>query len=98
MKQNERRVVGSNESTPHKWPWTVQLIYTETRIHRCGATILSDDIVIIAAHCFFRSKTDAKPNEYQYFHHNPARYTVLIGGEEICSGESYNVRNMSGFL
>ncbi|VDK81171.1 unnamed protein product [Litomosoides sigmodontis] len=80
--QNERRVVGGNESTPHIWPWTVQLVYTETKIHRCGAALLSDDIVITAAHCFSRSR-------------NPARYAVLIGGHEIGSGESYKIRNIS---
>ncbi|KAM3720072.1 Plasminogen [Dirofilaria immitis] len=80
--QNERRVVGGNESAPHIWPWNAQLIYTETKIHRCGAAILSDDIVITAAHCFSRSR-------------NPARYTILIGGHEIGSGKSYHIRNIS---
>ncbi|KAK6113897.1 Trypsin family protein [Brugia pahangi] len=53
----QRRVVGGNESTPHVWPWTVQLIYAETKIHRCGAALLSDDIIITAAHCFSRRFT-----------------------------------------
>ncbi|VDN05469.1 unnamed protein product [Thelazia callipaeda] len=79
---SKRRVVGGNESEPHVWPWTAQLIYTETKIHRCGAAILANDIVITAAHCFSRSR-------------NPNRYEVLIGGHELGSGESYTIRNIS---
>lgn len=44
----------SSEALPNLWPWTGQLIYSETKIHRCSATVVSDDMVITAARCFSR--------------------------------------------
>ncbi|XP_064477225.1 chymotrypsin B-like [Ornithodoros turicata] len=48
------RVVGGQEAVPHSWPWqvSVQLKVSEPLDHFCGGTIISNQWIISAAHCF----------------------------------------------
>jgi secreted trypsin-like serine protease len=43
------RIVGGKEAKPNSWPWQVQIRYNGG--HYCGASLLSNDWIITAAHC-----------------------------------------------
>jgi secreted trypsin-like serine protease len=45
------KVVGGKEAIPNSWPWQMQVRYNGG--HYCGASILSNDWMLCAAHCVF---------------------------------------------
>lgn len=45
----EIRIVGGRPTLPHKYPWIARLVY-DGKFH-CGASLLTNDYVITAAHC-----------------------------------------------
>ena len=48
-KQPRARIVGGEDATPGEFPWAAALEYLESTY--CGAAIVSDRIVLTAAHC-----------------------------------------------
>ena len=48
-KQPRARIVGGEDATPGEFPWAAALEYLESTY--CGAAIISDRIVLTAAHC-----------------------------------------------
>jgi len=47
---SEGRIVGGKEAVPNSWPWQVQIRYNGGMF--CGASMLSRDWILSAAHCF----------------------------------------------
>ncbi|XP_077990430.1 transmembrane protease serine 9-like isoform X2 [Glandiceps talaboti] len=45
------RIVGGTEATRGEWPWQVSLAEINNG-HSCGASLLSDTLLVTAAHCF----------------------------------------------
>ena len=53
------RIIGGKESTVHEYPWQVYVKVTERKDNflynsNCGGSIISDEFVVTAAHCFQR--------------------------------------------
>lgn len=99
------RLVGGNESSPHSWPWTGQLVMIEgkdesgnvTFSHKCGCALIDNNFVVTAAHCFSMRFMVNKNIHFLKikFSQIPSHYRVLLGGHQIFSGESHSVKSIS---
>lgn len=56
------RIVGGDNSVEGEWPWQVSLHYSGNLY--CGASVLSSDWLVSAAHCF--SKQRSVTADYQH--------------------------------
>uniref|UniRef100_A0ABD2W538 Peptidase S1 domain-containing protein n=1 Tax=Trichogramma kaykai TaxID=54128 RepID=A0ABD2W538_9HYME len=53
---HEIRIVGGRPTEPNKYPWLARIVY-EGKFH-CGASLLTNDYVITAAHCIRKLKKE----------------------------------------
>nr|XP_048302227.1 transmembrane protease serine 11C [Myodes glareolus] len=54
------KIVGGQDAEEGEWPWQASL--QQNSVHRCGATLISNNWLITAAHCFTR---DANPKGWK---------------------------------
>jgi hypothetical protein len=82
------RIVGGSEANFGQFPWQAQ-IWTfkpnnDTPIFSCGGTLISDELILTAAHCVHFT--------------DPERYTIILGRQyldenyEICNGYEQRYR------
>ncbi|KAM8962457.1 serine protease 33-like [Pelodytes ibericus] len=68
------RIVGGTDATDGSWPWQISLQYNNQ--HVCGGTLISDQWVMTAAHCFVSSTS-------------PSDYRILLGGYKLATTNSH---------
>ncbi|XP_006874880.1 PREDICTED: transmembrane protease serine 11E-like [Chrysochloris asiatica] len=52
------KIAGGMDAEEGEWPWQASL--QEGKIHRCGATLISNSWLVTAAHCFVRTNDPKK--------------------------------------
>ncbi|KAG8513569.1 LOW QUALITY PROTEIN: Polyserase-2, partial [Galemys pyrenaicus] len=67
---SQARITGGSNAAPGQWPWQVSINYDG--IHVCGGSLVSEQWVLSAAHCF--------PRE-----HDTNGYEVKLGAHELNS-------------
>lgn len=87
-------IVGGHEARPHSWPWAVALyrIRQKRKFFQCGASIISQDYVLTAAHCVYRDGEKVLPTDYllQIGAHNLAKSGEFVEIKEIIVHENYS--------
>ncbi|KAM6449601.1 serine protease 27-like isoform 1-T2 [Liasis olivaceus] len=88
------RIVGGQDATKGKWPWQVSILENNTPI--CGGSVISDQWVLSAAHCFY----DAPDHEYTavlgaYQLLNLSRNEVFAAVKKIVLHPDYNGKSSS---
>ncbi|XP_031563869.1 transmembrane protease serine 6-like [Actinia tenebrosa] len=63
----DKRIVGGAESQFGEWPWQVALMLDAHQV--CAGSLINDQWVLSAGHCFMDPRSSADPN----------RWTVLLG-------------------
>ncbi|XP_047635953.1 prostasin isoform X1 [Phacochoerus africanus] len=79
--QAQGRITGGSNSDPGQWPWQVSINYNGD--HVCGGSLVSDQWVLSAAHCFPRD-------------HSTSGYEVKLGAHQLDSySSSMTVRTVA---
>lgn len=47
--ENDFKIVGGYECEPHSQPW---MVFLRTTSHQCGGTLINQNWVLSAAHCY----------------------------------------------
>uniref|UniRef100_F7A018 Transmembrane protease serine n=1 Tax=Monodelphis domestica TaxID=13616 RepID=F7A018_MONDO len=73
------KIAGGLDSVEGEWPWQVSL--QQNNIHRCGATLINNNWLVTAAHCFVNAKN---PQEWS------ATFGLLLSDPKL----KRNVKNI----
>lgn len=77
------RIVGGKNAKPGDWPWQVNIDYEDNISnpgHLCGGTLITEEWVLSAAHCFYADQ-------------NKDKYWLKLG-KFICNGNVFLVFNI----
>ncbi|XP_053212679.1 proclotting enzyme-like [Panonychus citri] len=77
-KQAETRIVGGVPAKPGTWPWMAALMFDENgaKTSQCGATLVSDNVILTAAHCVYESSAIGSVRD-------PSKVIVRLGEHDI---------------
>ncbi|XP_032099178.1 prostasin [Sapajus apella] len=67
---SQARITGGSSADPGQWPWQVSI--THDGVHVCGGSLVSEQWVLSAAHCF--------PSEHEY---RKQDYEVMLGAHQL---------------
>lgn len=88
------KIVGGAQAKPNSWPWQIQITYYGQ--HFCGASIISSDWILSAAHCF--KGFDASGFKFRAGRHykdGSDPYEQSSAARNIINHESYNDYTMT---
>lgn len=90
----EDRIVGGKEVVKYSWPWQVQIRYNGG--HFCGASLLNNEWIVSAAHCF--KGYSASSYSFRFGRHTKSGtsepYEQVATAKNIYIHESYNSRTL----
>lgn len=76
------RIVGGKNAKPGDWPWQVNIDYEDNISnpgHLCGGTLITEEWVLSAAHCFYADQ-------------NKDKYWLKLGEHDIKTNSSWEQR------
>ncbi|GFY48360.1 clotting factor B [Trichonephila inaurata madagascariensis] len=81
-------IVGGKNATPNSWPWMVALFKTFVpggpKRFLCGASLISRQYVVTAAHCFDSDKGNI----------DPTKFSIVVGSHTTKDGTEYLVEDI----
>jgi len=92
LAQRNTKIVGGQETEVSEWPWQVGMVWSGSSSVFCGATVISDEWILTAAHCTDgtgASEIQVLLGEHDYWN-NGETNMVRMDIAEIVNHEDYN--------